>query len=499
MRPFQQKLNTVFLTVLSLPCTAMGFALSVQIAALSWIMSEKYGLAIHDVGLVWAAGPIAGILGQPIVGLISDKVWFWGGRRKPFIWIGGVLTALALLALPNIDLIASGLGLEGILGVAMMVTLVLDLSINISFNPTRSIIADVTPDDHRRTRAFTWMQAISGSFGVLAYLLGITAGNIALIYVGSGLVLLFSLLPPLLVEEPRHLESASDAAADAASPPASAWQIFGTLRPLAGFLLYAVYHFVREVMHRSGGGEAEHGAAAEPAAAGLSAFGAYGVEIAAVALTAVLLIDTFRRPDAEASGTGAFRKILAAHAFTWLGIQTMFVFMFAWLRQHFPDTDERQLGQQIGWSFFTLNAVAAVLPALVLEPLARSIPRIALHRACIASMALGFVLLLYFGHSPLAIYVLMGLLGVGWASTISLVFAIMSNKARGERMGLFMGLFNLSVVLPQLTVSLGIGRLVSDAPDKDIIFWIAAGALGVSALLWGLIPKGRVCLKLSTT
>jgi maltose/moltooligosaccharide transporter len=502
MRPFQQQLNTVFLSVLSLPCTAMGFALSVQIAALSWIMSEKYGLAIHDVGLVWAAGPIAGILGQPIVGLISDKVWFWGGRRKPFIWIGGVLTALALLALPNIDLIASGLGLEGILGVAMLVTLVLDLSINISFNPTRSLIADVTPDDHRRTRAFTWMQAISGTFGVLAYLLGITAGNIALIYIGSALVLLFSLLPPLLIEEPRELNAGADAAADAASPPASALQIFGTLRPLAGFLLYAVYQFVREVMHRSGGGGAEHGAAeaaAESASAaavsepGLAAaVSAYGVEIAALALTALLLVDTFRRPDSEAAGTGAFRKILAAHAFTWLGIQTMFVFMFAWLRQHFPDTDERQLGQQIGWSFFTLNAVAAVLPALVLEPLARSIPRIALHRACIASMSLGFLLLLYFGQSPLAIYVIMGLLGVGWASTISLVFAIMSNKARGERMGLFMGLFNLSVVLPQLTVSLGIGRLVSEAPNKDIIFWIAAGALGVSALLWGLIPKGKV-------
>ena len=85
----------------------------------------------------------------------------------------------------------------------------------------------------------------------------------------------------------------------------------------------------------------------------------------------------------------------------------------------------------------------------------------------------------------------MGLLGIGWASTISLVFAIMSTKAQGERMGLFMGLFNLSVVLPQLTVSLGIGRLVSDAADKDIIFWISAASLAISALLWSLIPKGR--------
>jgi hypothetical protein len=203
-----------FLTVLSLPATAMGFALSVQIAALSWIMSEVYGLDIHEVGLVWAAGPIAGILGQPIVGAISDNVWFWGGRRKPFIWIGGVLTALALLALPNIGGIASFLGLEQILGVAILVTLVLDLSINISFNPTRSIIADVTPDDHRRTRAYTWMQVVSGSFGVLAYLIGITMGNYVLIYLGAILVLLFSMLPPLFIKEPRVLgEHGGDAEA----------------------------------------------------------------------------------------------------------------------------------------------------------------------------------------------------------------------------------------------------------------------------------------------
>ncbi len=480
MRPFQEKLNTAFLSILSLPTTAMGFALSVQIAALSWIMSEKYGLAIHDVGLVWAAGPIAGILGQPIVGLISDKVWFWGGRRKPFIWIGGTLTALALLALPNIDRIAAGFGLEGILGVAMMVMLVLDLSINISFNPTRSIIADVTPDDHRRTRAFTWAQGISGSFGVLAYLIGITAGNIALIYIGAVLVLVFSIVPPLFITEPRQLQSSINPDAEKGVAPASAAQVFSSLRPLAGFLLYAIYQFIQEIMRRSGGGQV---ATEGPQN--------YTVEIAAAALTAVLLFDTFRRKDSEGAGTGAFRKILAAHAFTWLGIQTMFVYMFVWLRQNFPDTDEKQLGQQIGWSFFTLNVVGALLPGLLLEPLARRYSRITIHRACIASMSIGYVLLLLVGNTPISIYLVMAVLGIGWASTISLVFAIMSNKAQGERMGLFMGLFNLAVVLPQLTVSLGIGRLVSDAPNKDLIFWIAAVSLAISAFLWGLIPKGK--------
>ena len=90
----------------------MGFALSVQISALSWILTTKYNLDIHEVGIVWAAGPLAGIFGQVIIGLISDKVWFWGGRRRPFILIGGALAASMLLALPNIDGIRSCFGIE---------------------------------------------------------------------------------------------------------------------------------------------------------------------------------------------------------------------------------------------------------------------------------------------------------------------------------------------------------------------------------------------------
>src|SRR3972149_9797315 len=110
MLDIQKKLTNSFYALLSLPATAMGFALSIQIAVLSWILNSQYGLDIHEIGIVWAAGPLAGIFGQVIIGLISDKVWFWGGRRRPFILIGGTLAALMLLALPNIDSISSALG-----------------------------------------------------------------------------------------------------------------------------------------------------------------------------------------------------------------------------------------------------------------------------------------------------------------------------------------------------------------------------------------------------
>ena len=76
MSTMQNKLSNFFYIILGLPSTAMGFALCIQISALSWILSTKYGLKIDEIGLVWAAGPIAGILGQVIIGLISSGILY---------------------------------------------------------------------------------------------------------------------------------------------------------------------------------------------------------------------------------------------------------------------------------------------------------------------------------------------------------------------------------------------------------------------------------------
>ena len=204
MLKFQRNLSRSFLLVLGLPSTGMGFALSVQIATLSWILATKYGLPIHDVGFVWAAGPLAGIVGQLSIGWLSDKTWFWGGRRRPYLIIGGMLASLSLIALPNIGLIAKVLHLESILAVAIVVALVLDLSINVSLNPARSIIADVTPEGIERTKGFTWMQSLSGLFAVLAYGIGAIWDNYVLIYSSVFVVFVLCVFPPLFVEEPRY-------------------------------------------------------------------------------------------------------------------------------------------------------------------------------------------------------------------------------------------------------------------------------------------------------
>jgi maltose/moltooligosaccharide transporter len=408
MHSIQQRLSKTFFALLSLPSTAMGFALSVQIAALSWILSTQYQLDIHEVGIVWAAGPLAGIVGQVVIGVISDKMWFWGGRRRPFIWIGGTMASLSLLALPYLGAISEATSIS-ILAVALPVALLLDLSINISFNPTRSIIADVTPEGEKRTRGYTWMQTISGMFGVLAYAIGATYGNYTLIYFSVFLVFVFSILPPFFIEEPRVLQT--------------------TQRTTAA---------------------------------------------------------------GSKSSYGELYRIYAAHGFCWIGVQTMFVYMIFYVKGNMGISTDEESGQIVSLSFLVLSTVGFILPATVLEPLALRFGRVKVHTVAMACMAVGYLLIVLFGNSPLLVYAFMAVAGIGWAATVSLPFAIMTEKVDKAKMGLFMGIFNLSVVLPQLLVSLVLGSVIQSADNKSIIFIISAASLAISAILWTFVREEMV-------
>ncbi len=404
--------NSTFV-LLSLPATAMGFALSVQISALSWLLSTQYGLNIEEVGYVWMAGPLAGIFGQVIIGFISDQVWFMGGRRRPFIMVGGTLAALMLLALPNIKLLSTTLGVE-LIAVAVAVALTLDLAINISFNPARSIIADVTPAGENRTKGFTWMQTISGSFGVLAYLVAAWKGNFVLIYLGIGIVALCSIVPPLFIQEPRTLEPEEEEQ-----------------------------------------DESEASSAAQ----------------------------------SKQSEQGELLKIYLAHGFCWLGVQTMFVFLFAFIQQKMAPISDEAIGSVIAIAFAVLNTVGFLLPAPVLEPIAARIGKVKTHAACMAIMSVGYFLMAFLAHSPTVLYLCMVVVGVGWAATVSLPFAILSEKVTREKMGTFMGIFNLSVVIPQMIVSWRFGKIIGQASDKNTIFLISGVALAASAIGWTLVKE----------
>ena len=484
MIAIQKKLTNTFYALLSLPATAMGFALSIQISALSWILTTKYNLNISDVGIVWASGPIAGILGQVIIGIISDNVWLWNGRRRPFILIGGLLASLMLLALPNIDIISSTLDLGGILGVAICVSLTLDLAINVSFNPTRSIIADVTPEGVERTKGYTWMQTVSGTFGVLAYVVGAVWDNYVLIYTGVGLVLVLSIAPTFFIEEPKILQTNNNENNEVVHHKTSIKEILNLIQPLWGFLLYGIFAIVIKLIDME--------------------MNNYYVEIICLLVTLFFVFKVIFKKDGteekQKSLTG-FKRVLAAHSFTWIGIQTMFVYMFAYVQYKIfgfgegsviESQTQFEMGRIVTISFLILNAVASVLPAFILEPITRKIGRVRTHAICISTMAVSYLLMLLFGFRPFVIYIITALLGIGWASTISLPFAIMSQKVDQARMGFYMGLFNLSVVLPQLVASFGVGKAVHNAPDKSLIFIISTITLTISAILWFFIKEEKV-------
>ena len=469
MLEFQRERNKLFFATLSLPSTAMGLALVAQLSALSWILTTQYGLDVHDIGFVWAAGPLAGIFGQVIIGFISDKVWIWNGRRRPFILVGGVVAALSLLALPQIGVISSALGIESIVGIALIVALSLDFAVNVSFNPTRAIIADVTPEGEERTRGFTWMQTISGTVGVAGYAIAAIFDNYVLIYTSALVVLLFSVLPPLFIEEPRDLVVEEQAHQRAKR---SLRELALSIQPLWGFLIYDAYAMTL----RLAGIETDH----------------FYAEIVCGILTLVLVGRTLlAKPagDATAGHHLQFQKVLAAHSFSWIGIHTTFVYMIVFVQQQFPLLSDIDAGRSVSLSYMILNVSGALLPLFVLQPLSARIGRVATHTLALTIMAAAYFALYLVGESQLTVYVLIALVGVGWASIVSLPFAIMSQKVGSDEMGLYMGLFNLSVVLPQLTVSLGVALAISRAADKDVIFLISAIAVALSAVAWTRVSE----------
>ncbi len=318
------------------------------------------------------------------------------------------------------------------------------------------------------------MQTVSGTFGVLAYAIGAVFGNLTLIYVAAVLIVLFSFVPALLISEPRVLPGSHESThADGREDRIGLHGVLLMIQPLWAFLVYDLVAMALKL-------------------AGVTPPGKI-LELGCVALAAVLFWRTLtaRARDAEHARTSLvdFRKVLAANSLSWIGMQTMFVYMIAFVQSRFPQLDDEATGKLLSMSFLALNAVAALLPALVLQPLANRHGLVRVHTICLAIMAAGFACVYFFVQTAWSLYALMALMGIGWAAIISLTFAIMSQSVDQSRIGLYMGVFNLSIVLPQLVVSLGVGTFVAGMADKGSIFLIGAVSLALSALAWRSVGK----------
>jgi maltose/moltooligosaccharide transporter len=485
MLNIQKKMNNAFLALLGLPATAVGFALSTQIAALSWILSKKYGLDIHDVAFVWLAGPIAGIFGQVIVGLLSDNVWFMGGRRRPFIMIGGMVSTVAFLALPHIHGISRITGIADIILIASIIALFLDLSVNVTFNPARSIIADLTPEGKVRTSGYVWMQIISGFFGVFAYFLSMVFGNELLLYIAAGIVFLTAVFPILFIQEKKEQTEAQ--AAD--NEKFGVWQIFKEIYPLYGFLAFGVfslfYHFFPEMqpLHNP-------------------------IIIAALAYSVIIGIIIIVRGLKYPSNKNEFQKIMLAHSFTWVAFQSMFIMSGFFIeKQILPNinissvsanwfaekltgvtqTSDSSIGNIVSLGFFILNLVGAIFP-LILQAIAKNIGRVKTYIAALSFSVIGYFYVAFFSKVEIDFYIGMFLVGIGWSAVISIVFAIMSERVNPAKMGLFMGVFNLAVVLPQM-MSNGVANIIKETGNHQLLYIFCGLFVMTSVIFWIFVKE----------
>ncbi|NDP22440.1 MAG: SLC45 family MFS transporter [Paludibacter sp.] len=479
-------MSNPFLALLGLPATAVGFALSTQIAALSWILSNKYGLDIHEVAFVWLAGPIAGIFGQVIVGLVSDNVWFMGGRRRPFIIIGGLVSAIAFLALPNISGISKITGITDIIIIASLIALFLDLSVNVTFNPARSIIADLTPEGKVRTSGYVWMQIISGFFGVFAYFLSMVFGNETLLYIAAVIVFLTAVFPILFIQE---IKEQTEAQAND-KEKFGVWQIFKEIYPLYGFLVFGVFslffHFFTEqfaVWHNP-------------------------ILITALAYSVIIGILIIIQGLKKQSNRNEFQKIMLAHSFTWVAFQSMFILSgffienqilpninisnitanwFAESLTGVEQTAASSVGNMVSLGFFILNLIGAIFP-LILQAIAKRIGRVKTYISALTFSAIGYFYIAYFSHVEIDFYIGMFLVGIGWSAVISIVFAIMSERVNPAKMGLYMGVFNLAVVLPQM-MSNGVANVIKATGNYQLLYIFCGLLVSTSVIFWMFVKE----------
>lgn len=487
MLEIQRKLTKSFYALLALPATAVGFALSTQIATLSWILSKKYGLDIHEVAFVWLAGPVAGIFGQVIVGLISDNVWFMGGRRRPFIMIGGMVSTIAFLMLPYIQEISHITGITDITIIASIIALFLDLSVNVTFNPARSIIADLTPEGKLRTTGYVWMQIISGFFGVLAYFLSMVFGNEMLLYIAAVVVFAAAVFPVLLIEETKDLKTASGAGEEKFGP----WQIFKEIFPLYGFLVFGVFSVIN---HFSDGLTPLHNP----------------VLIASLAYSVIIGIYIIYRGLKQQSNVNEFHKIMLAHSFTWVAFQSMFVMSGFFIENRIlPNLEisgitanwfaekltgvvqsaDSSVGNIVSLGFLILNLIGAVFP-LALQAISRKIGRVRTYIFALAFSAIGYFYIAFAGRIEVDFYLGMLLAGIGWSAVISIVFAIMSERVNPLKMGLYMGVFNLAVVLPQM-MSNGVANVIKETGNYQLLYIFCGLFVTASVVFWIFVREPR--------
>ncbi len=438
---------------------------------------QNLGASLETVPLLWLAGPITGLLVQPLIGYYSDRTWTRWGRRRPYFLAGAALAAGALVAMPNATT----------LWMAVLALWVLDASLNLTMGPFRAFVADQMPPEQRANGYLTYMffasvGAVIGSllpwmftqFGASAVTPASGISDAVKYSFGVAAALLLSAVcwaafttreyPPEMLEQ---FDGPAGAPVAQVSP--------ATMRRHAViWLALAVVGFAAAQL-----------AGARPALYVLvCACLAYGLFLAIASRSVRENAFTTILTEMESMST-SMRWLALVQFFSWFSLFAIFVYTApAVAAMHFgassPGTPAYEAGANwAGVLFATYNGLAA-LAALIVPFFVRRLGLHVAHRINLWLGAAGLLSMLFIRDPR---WLLASMLGVGfaWASIISLPYAMLANNLPSRKMGVNIGIFNIFIVIPQL-LAVGVMALLLETFANGH----AAGALVIGAIGWFL-------------
>lgn len=398
------------------------FGWGLQMANMSAIY-EYLGAKPDQIPMLWLAAPLTGLIVQPIIGHMSDRTWGRLGRRRPYFLTGAILASLGLILMPNSSALWMAAGLLWIL----------DASINVSMEPFRAFVADLLPEE-QRTRGFA-MQSL---------------------FIGLGAVVA-SALPWLMA----RAGVATEVTAAHAIPLTVKLSFYIGAVAFFGAVLWTIVS-TREYPPED-----------------LAAFRRMKAEKAGLAANLSEIL------SAIAAMPRTMKQLAWVQIATWLGLFCMWLyFPVAVARNVFGAASERDplYTEGVAWAGLCFGMYSAVcfVFSFALPLIARKLGRKMTHSLCLLAGAAGLLSVAVI-HDKYLLLVSMTGIGIAWASTISMPYAILAGSLPPEKTGTYMGVFNFFIVIPEIVASLVFG-------------WVMAHLLGNDRLVAVLLGGGFLCV-----
>jgi maltose/moltooligosaccharide transporter len=458
----------------------VGFAL--QTADMSRIF-QSLGSSLDDLPALWIAAPLTGLLIQPIVGHLSDRTWLGRlGRRRPYFIAGAILAALSLVLMPA----------SSTLLMAAVLLWALDASLNITMEPFRAFVGDMLRKE-QRTAGYAVQTAFIGAGAVLGSIFpyaldrwgvpnvapaGVIPETVRISFWVGGAALFLAVLWTVLTTReysPDELTAFGDRhekGGEERTVATLANRSFGTSAvwiALGACILFAVVELgLEKEVYLLGGLLIAYGLA-----------NAAGIALARAGRTTNMLANIV----GDFSGMPDIMKRLAlAQFFSWSALFIMWINTTPVVARDFymaPDPASagyQDAGNWVGVLFAVYNGVAAIAALALLPWLARSIGKARTHMLCLLCGAAGYASFFLIKDPKMLVISEIGI-GIAWASILAMPYAILASSLPQRKLGIYMGLFNIFIVVPQLLVATVMGSMMKAFFPGEPIWTMLAAAL----------------------